>query len=121
MATNTSFVPSARDLLLVFPRLARKAGYAFYQFPDQVDSVFSKIMSGGSIIADATAANMTAMAATQSSSAFVQATPVADAAAADVIERGMFSWFTSAVEHVRFGGMFSYFSSRWALATFTLV
>jgi hypothetical protein len=117
MAVNASLVPSPMDLLMVFPRLAQKAGLFAMQLPEM-------IKGSGSIIAEATATNMTTAVLTSSSSAaaFVQET--AAAIASDGADSGMFSWLMPVLdfEGVRgLGGMFSYFSSRWALATFTVV
>lgn len=116
MAVNASLVPSPNDLLMVFPRLAR---FAMQQLPEL-------IKGGGSVIAEATADNMTTATVTSSASAmFAQNTAAAiAAAAAEAADDGMFSWLMSAFnfDGVRgLGGMFSYFSSRWALATFTVV
>ncbi|GAM90188.1 hypothetical protein ANO11243_082290 [Dothideomycetidae sp. 11243] len=132
MQANSSLIPSARDLILVFPRLAHRAGsFAFSQLPEQVDSVLHKIWHGGSAIADATATNVTTTATITKSGtgAVLQRTAAAamtSAAAAQggpSPEQGLFTWFSTTLhfEGVRgFGSMFSYFSSRWALATFTV-
>ncbi|GAB7343203.1 hypothetical protein MBLNU457_1269t1 [Dothideomycetes sp. NU457] len=116
---NGTLIPSAKDLLMVIPRLAQ---YAFYQLPEQVDSVYSKIRSGGSIIADATAMNTTTATITNATSMAAQTSAAAAQVAAESADNGFFSWFMSTFnfEGAGFGGMFSYFSSRWALATFAV-
>lgn len=105
---------------MVIPRLAQ---YAFYQLPEQVDSVYSKIRSGGSIIADATAMNTTTATITNATSVAAQTSAAAAQIASESADNGFFSWFmtTFNFEGAGFGGMFSYFSSRWALATFAVV
>lgn len=122
--TNSSLIPSPNDLLMAFPRLAQKVGtFAFFHMPEQVDAVLNKIMNGGSIIADATATNVTTASITTASSAFAQDTAAA-LAAQDPLDSGFFAWMADAInfEGFRgFGGMLSYFGSRWALATFMVV
>lgn len=124
MATNSSMIPSAKDLIMVLPRLAQRAGSFALYLPDQVDSVFSKIRNGGSIIADATTANTSGPTATTSSATFfIQNTAAAAAVPTPGDGTGLFSWVSSTMhfEGFRgFGGMFSYFGSRWALATFAV-
>ncbi|KAF4555451.1 ASI1-like protein [Elsinoe fawcettii] len=122
MTTNTSIIPTAKDLIMVFPRLAQRAGSFAWYLPDQMDSMLSKIRNGGSVIADATAANKSIPIATSSASLFIQNTAVPEASAI-ANSTGLFSWVSSSVhfEGFRgFGGMFSYFGSRWALATFAV-
>ncbi|KAF2148943.1 hypothetical protein K461DRAFT_282420 [Myriangium duriaei CBS 260.36] len=123
MAANSSLIPSAMDLVMVLPRLAQRAGsFASQLLPEQVDSVLHKIRHGGSVIADATSTNVSTATMTKSvMSQFVQATAAAKLLQPD--DPGLFSWFSSTLhfEGARgFGSMFSYFSSRWALATFTV-
>ncbi|KAK3626405.1 hypothetical protein LTR56_019272 [Elasticomyces elasticus] len=124
---NASWIPSAADLLLVVPRLAQRAGsYAFFHMPE-MDSIASKLWSGGSVIADATG-QQTANSTITNTSAFVQSTAaVLDAAIRE-------SWQDSADETTsllglmaqgigklkNFGGIFSYLTSKWALATFAI-
>ncbi|PNS18652.1 hypothetical protein CAC42_5191 [Sphaceloma murrayae] len=123
MSINGSLVPSARDLIMVFPRLAQRAGAFAWYIPDQVDSLVSKMRQGGSVIAHATSANKSmATVTTSSASIFIQNTAVPEASV-QANSTGLFSWVSSAVhfEGFRgFGGMFSYFGSRWALATFAV-
>jgi len=118
--TNGTLIPSAKDLLMVIPRLAQ---YAFYQLPEQMDSIYSKIRSGGSMIADATAMNTTTATITNTSNIAAQTSAAAAQVASESADNGFFSWFmtTFNFEGAGFGGMFSYFSSRWALATFAVV
>lgn len=119
------------DILLVVPRLAQRAGnFAFLYMPEAVDNIAGKIFSGGSIIADATgqAANSTI---TNTSNAFAQSTAAivdtaireafrdtGDTAATSSFLGMMFQGFARLKN---FGGIFSYLTSRWALATFTAV
>nr|POF12319.1 protein asi3 [Quercus suber] len=76
-AYNTSYVPSAKDLLLVVPRLAQRAGsLAFYRVPEAVDSFAGKIWNGGSIIADATGRQTMNSTITNTSNVIAQSTVV---------------------------------------------
>lgn len=118
--SNGTLIPSVKDLFLVIPRLAH---YAFHQLPEQVDSIYGKIRTGGSVIADATATNTTAAMVTNTSSVLAQTSAATDSASVEAINGGFLSWFmdTFNFEGAGFGGMFSYFTSRWALATFAVV
>ena len=130
------------DILSAFPRLASRAGsFALYHMPEAMDNIAGKIFNGGSMIADATGqqtANST-ITNMSASGGFVQSTAAAgvgmldaalregwgvgsDGAAVDG-ESGSGSVFAMMVQGVgrmkSFGGIFSYLTSRWALATFT--
>lgn len=128
-ATNTSLIPSAMDLLLVFPRLAQRAGsFALYHMPDAVDNIAGKIWSGGSVIADATAQKTIAnMTITNTSSAFAQNTAqILDAAWSKAGDQStsssvFISMGNGLAKLKNFGGIFSYLTSRWALTTFAAV
>lgn len=113
LANVTSFLPSPADLLLAVPRLLSKAG----ALGEHIDSVFGKIRSGGSIIAEPTAANLTNATAATTSGKFVQESFVAAAssAAGNQDDMGVFQ----ALKNV--GSFFSYITSKWAIATFTIV
>lgn len=130
------------DLLNVVPRLASRAGsFALYQMPEAMDNIAGKIFSGGSMIADATAhqtANST-ITNMSASGGFVQSTAVAGAGMLDAAMRegwgggsegmaagseggggSIFAMMIQGVGKIKsFGGIFSYLTSRWALATFT--
>ena len=129
--SNASLIPSsAMDLLLVVPRLAQRAGsFALFHMPEAVDNIAGKIFSGGSIIADATGqtANSTI---TNTSNTFTQSTAAAavDAAFRDAFRdtgdtattSSFFGMMLQGFARLKnFGGVFSYLTSRWALATFT--
>lgn len=111
----TSFLPSPADLLLVVPRLLSKAG----AIGEHIDSVFGRIRSGGSVIAEPTAANLTNATVATTAGKFVQesaaAAAAASAAASSPEDIGMFQ----ALKNV--GSFFSYITSKWAIATFTIV
>lgn len=125
MADNSSVIPSAKDLIMVLPRLARKAGsFALFDLPEHADTVWTMIKNGGIVIANATGANTTSPSLTHTSSAFVQATSAAADMTLEMADSKFSTWLSSAYsfESIRgFGGMFTYFSSRWAIATFAMV
>ena len=130
--SNASLIPSAAmDLLLVVPRLAQRAGsYALVHMPEAMDNIAGKIFNGGSMIADATGqtANSTI---TNTSNAFAQSTAAAVQAAFreafreagdDTASSSVFGMMLQGLARLKnFGGIFSYLTSRWALATFTAV
>lgn len=136
IASNSSLIPSAMDLLLVVPRLAHRAGsLAFYHMPEAMDNIAGKIWNGGSMIADATAQQTANSTITNTSAAFVQSTAAAvldaalregstwqDTGAAGEDTTSMFGLVIQGIGRVKnFGGVFSYLTSKWALATFTAV
>ena len=129
--SNTSIVPSAMDFLMVFPRLAQRAGL---YLPDAVEDIMDKVWSGGSTIAQATAEDIAAnTTSTNITSATVQeaiAQATADGMQA-AFQRAWVQGTTTEGSSIfgmilqtfgrikNFGGIFTYLTSRWALATFT--
>lgn len=129
--TNASIIPAAAmDILLAVPRLAQRAGsYALFHMPEAFDSVAGKIFNGGSIIADATGQHSANSTITNTSSHFAQntASSVLDAAFREAFQKtedeataSVFGMMLQGFAKVKnFGAVFSYLTSRWALATFT--
>lgn len=113
LTNASSFLPSPADLLLAVPRLLSKAG----SLGEHIDSVFGKIRSGGSIIAEPTVANVTNATVATTSGKFVQESiaAAASATAGNPEDMGVFQ----ALKNV--GSFFSYITSKWAIATFTFV
>ena len=126
-ASNTSFVPSARDLLLVFPRLAQRAGSLVF---DHMPEAMENIWNGGSMIASATGDQAMINSTITNTSAMLA--PSTSAVLDAAFQEG--GWVQGTVEDSssilsmllqtigklkNFGGIFSYLTSRWALATFT--
>lgn len=108
----SSYLPSPADLLLAVPRLLYKAG----SLGEHIDSVFGKLRSGGSIIAEPTAANLTNATVATTAGNFVQESIAATASAAlgNQDDMGVFQ----ALKNV--GSVFSYITSKWAIATFAI-
>jgi hypothetical protein len=131
VASNASVVPSAMDLLMVFPRLAQRAGL---YLPEAMEDIMDKVWSGGSTIAQATAEDAAINAtSTNITSAVVQeviAQSTTDGMQA-AFQRAWVQGTTTEGSSIfgmmlqtfgrikNFGGIFSYLTSRWALATFT--
>jgi hypothetical protein len=129
--SNASIVPSAMDFLMVFPRLAQRAGLFL---PETVEDIMGKVWNGGSAIAQATAeevaANVTStnITSTAVQEAIVQNTADGMQAAfqrawvqgTTTQGSSIFGMMLQTVGRIKnFGGIFSYLTSRWALATFT--
>ena len=124
---NASLI--AMDLLLVVPRLAQRAGSFFYM-PEAMDNI-GKIWNGGSIIADATGQQTVNSTITNTSlAAFAQSTAATmSAASSGAWQEGAEDATLSMIGHVaqafarlkNFGGVFTYLTSKWALATFVAV
>lgn len=131
-SANSSWIPSASDLILVLPRLAQRAGSFAMHLPDSMDNIAGKIWNGGSIIADATAGTSETLDYTitnTSARAFVQSTAAAALGAStaagtwrEIASDDSTSVFGLIVQGIgrlkNFGGIFSYLTSKWALATF---
>lgn len=127
---NTSLIPSAMDLLLVVPRLAQRAGsLAFFHMPEAMDNIAGKIWNGGSMIADATGQQTAEVTITNTSAAFAASTAAALGEGfsqtwqevGDETASSMFGFVVNGISRLKnLGGIFSYLTSRWALATFTV-
>ena len=129
-STNASLIPSgAMDLLLAVPRLAQRAGsFAVFHMPEAMDNIAGKIFNGGSVIADATGQQTANSTITNTSNHLAQSTAAAlDAAFREAFREGgeetggsIFGMMLQGIGRLKnFGGIFSYLTSRWALATFT--
>lgn len=109
--------PFPKDLVLAFPRMMARAGsFAF-------DSMLG-FRYGGTVIAEATGNRTWNMVSEALSSGSVASTivPVATEAAAAAVEdspRGLGAF--GFVQVRNFGGIFTYMTSKWAMACFTLV
>ncbi|KAF2188221.1 hypothetical protein K469DRAFT_567143 [Zopfia rhizophila CBS 207.26] len=114
LTNATSFLPSSADLLMVVPRLLQRAG----SFAEHMDSIFGKIRSGGSIIAEPTSSNITNATVATNSGTFVQESAAAASSAA--LGNQDVSGSVSALQALKnVGSFFSYMTSKWAIATFT--
>jgi hypothetical protein len=109
----SSYLPSPADLLLAVPRLLYKAG----SLGEHLEGVFGKLRSGGSIIAEATAANLTNVTVATTAGTFVQESAAAVASAVRIEKDNMGLFQT--LKNV--GSFFSYITSKWAIATFAIV
>jgi Zinc finger, C3HC4 type (RING finger) len=117
----TSFlVPSPRDLLYLFPRMAARAG-AFVT--DDLPGAFENIFGGpfaGRVIEEATAGDGILGPAAAATAANV----MAGAAQAEPLmpDGGFFTFFQYFGLHQlrTFGGIFTYLTSKWALGCFTV-
>jgi hypothetical protein len=112
-ANVSSFLPSPADLLMAVPRLLSRAG----ALGEHIDSVFGKIRSGGTIIAEPTVANLSNATTATTAGRFVQES-VAAAANAGLAFQDDMTLF-QALKNV--GSFFSYITSKWAIATFSIV
>ena len=109
----SSFLPSPADLLMAVPRLLSKAG----ALGEHIDSVFGRLRSGGSIIAEPTVANLTNATSATTLSKFIQESASAAAQAGSAVQEDMNLF--QALKNL--GSFFSYMTSKWAIATFSVV
>ncbi|KAF2103111.1 hypothetical protein NA57DRAFT_32965 [Rhizodiscina lignyota] len=128
MYANSSLVPSPRDLLLVLPRLAQRAGaFAFYTVPEHLDGILGKMRDGGSIIAESTMAEKLNATASNTTRGFFRSASApsvlrtagataaqTNAAVAESINDNIWSFKTIR----NLSSMFSYLMTRWALGVF---
>ncbi|KAF2690552.1 hypothetical protein K458DRAFT_483866 [Lentithecium fluviatile CBS 122367] len=110
LTNASSFLPSPADLLMAVPRLLSRAS----ALGEHLDILLDKVRAPGSVIAEPTMANMTNATVATISGKFVQES-IASAATASVPED--MSVF-QALKNV--GTFFSYITSKWAIATFTI-
>lgn len=98
---------------MAVPRLLSKAG----ALGEHIDSVFGRLRSGGSIIAEPTVANLTNATSATASSKFIQESASAAAQAGLAAQEDMNLF--QALKNL--GSFFSYMTSKWAIATFSIV
>lgn len=115
--------PFSRDLMMAFPRMMARAGsFAFITVPERIDSMLG-FRNGGSMIAEATGNRTWNVASEALSSGPVSRSVVHSApeatASTENLSKGLNS--LSIIQLKNFGGIFSYMTSKWALACFTLV
>ncbi|KAF2719027.1 hypothetical protein K431DRAFT_287056 [Polychaeton citri CBS 116435] len=131
-AQGTLSNSSAMDFLLAVPRFAQRAGsFAFYHMPEAMDGLTGKLFSGGSVIADATGQQTANSTITNTSGALFQAAQSTALGLETAVREGwrerveeestsVFGMLIAGIGKMKsFGGIFSYMTSRWALATFT--
>lgn len=130
--TNASMIPSAMDLVMVFPRLAQRMG-SFLSVPESVEAIADKVWSGGSIIAHATGEELASNATIANTTSAAVQEAFAEQTAAGMQAAFQRAWIQGTTTEAsslfgmmlqifgrikNFGGIFSYLTSRWALATF---
>ncbi|MCJ1275712.1 hypothetical protein MMC21_003515 [Puttea exsequens] len=116
--SNTTALMSPSDLVMVVPRLIARAGsFAFITVPERIDSMFG-IRHGGSMIAEATGNGTWNMISAALSKNPIASTPVPRTAVAQTPGSDTVGPFNLAsFGQVRnFSGIFTYMTSRWALA-----
>ena len=115
-----------KELVMAVPRMMARAGsFAFVTVPERIDYMLG-LRHGGSMIAEATghgirgnrSRDIVSAALSGASSSGTDAPTAAGAAAAEG-SRGLSSLSFNQVRN--FGGIFTYMTSKWALACFTLV
>lgn len=124
MSNTTSLMgPLSKDIVMAVPRMMARAGsFAFITVPERIDSMLG-FRHGGSMIAEATGNGTWSMltSAISASSATENVVPtaarVASATESPVKMLGPLSF----MQVRNFGGIFTYMTSKWALACFTLV
>ncbi|KAI9847067.1 MAG: hypothetical protein M1837_003185 [Sclerophora amabilis] len=123
---SSYLTPSPMDLVLVIPRMARRAGnFALFTVPEQIDAMLGGAGYGRSFIAEPTVDGVGSSAVAASAGGFAQVASESGAGAAGGVGDASTSpgGFHGALSfnNVRgFGGIFSYMTSKWALTCFTV-
>ena len=119
-ASTLSYLnPSPKDLFLAIPRLlARLGSFAFVVVPERIDHMFY-YPYGRRVIAQATGNKTQSLGSVSPAISSAKPLPTMGPATAGAASRSASGSFFS---HMRnFGGVFSYLTSKWAFACFTLV
>ena len=108
---------------MAFPRMMARAGsFAFVTVPERIDSMLG-FRSGGSVIAEVTGNKTWSMVSAAMSSGSSADSAAPTASGATVVSEGVPRGFgpLGLLQIRNFGGIFTYMTSKWALACFTLV
>ena len=117
-AFNNTLLPSAHDLLMVFPRLAQRAGAFAFHYAERFDGLLGMVRDPGTVIADPTVSGIANASITNTTRAFVQASSTAKTAAQTVSTSS--AWYR--VEYIKqMGGLFNYLFSKWSIVTLAIV
>ncbi|KAL9088892.1 MAG: hypothetical protein Q9165_005949 [Trypethelium subeluteriae] len=112
------------DLLLAAPRLAQRAGsFALFTVPERIDNFFGKLRSEGPFIAEATMAELLNASGTITSPETLgkASSSPQPSANATIASRPVAASHPFSFDSVRnLGGMFTYMTSKWALAVFAI-
>lgn len=126
--TNSSVLMNTQEIFLAFPRMLARAGsFAFITVPEKIDNMLG-FGHSGSVIAEATgngSRNILSAALSGVSGEAAEASSVAaetmvgQTSAEPTSSRGIGS--INFQQYRNFGGVFTYMTSKWALACCTLV
>jgi hypothetical protein len=117
-AFYNTLLPSAHDLLMVFPRLAQRAGAFAFHYAERFDGLLGMVREPGTVIADPTVSGIANASITNSTKAFVQASTTAKMAAQSASSSS--AWYH--VEYIKqMGGLFNYLFSKWSIVTLAIV
>lgn len=109
---------------MAFPRLLVRAGSFAVSVPERIDNIFG-LRNGGSMIAEATgngSQNIISAALSGDAAQASQRAAAAPGGGTAAATEGVPSFSSLTFQQVRnFGGIFTYITSKWALACFTLV
>lgn len=115
---NSTLLPSAHDLLMVFPRLAQRAGAFAFHYAERLDGFLGMVREPGTVIADPTVPGLANASITNTTKAFVQASSIAKTATQSAATSS--AWYR--VEYIKqMGGLFNYLFSKWSIVTLAIV
>lgn len=110
---NATILPSAHDLLMVFPRLAQRA----FHLADRLDGFLGMVREPGTVIADPTVTGSMNASITNTTKFLAQPSSSSKIASQ--------SASTSLWDYIKYiksmGGIFNYVFSKWSIVTFAIV
>lgn len=110
---NATILPSAHDLLMVFPRLAQRA----FQLAERLDGFLGMVREPGTVIADPTVSAITNASITNTTKLLAQPSTGATIAA-----QSASTSLWDCVKYIKsMGGIFNYVFSKWSIVTFAIV
>jgi hypothetical protein len=117
-ALNGTLLPSAHDLLMVFPRLAQRAGAFAFHYAERLDGFLGMVREPGTVIADPTVSGIVNASITNTTRAFAQASTTAKMATQSTATSS--AWYR--MEYIKqMGGLFNYLFSKWSIVTLASV
>jgi hypothetical protein len=110
---NATILPSAHDLLMVFPRLAQRA----FHLAERLDGFLGMVREPGTVIADPTVSGSMNVTITNTTKFLAQ-----PSTSTKIATQSASTSFWDCVKYIKsMGGIFNYVFSKWSIVTFAIV
>jgi hypothetical protein len=110
---NATILPSAHDLLMVFPRLAQRA----FHLAERLDGFLGMVREPGTVIADPTVSGNMNSSIANTTKFLTQ-----PSASAKIATQSASTSLWDCVKYIKsMGGIFNYVFSKWSIVTFAIV